>query len=260
MMKAQLYDTHAHLDDRKLFPELEDVLQRAREAGVGMINTVGCDWRSSLMSVRIAEKHPEQVRAIVGVHPSEIADWDDALLPRLAELCSCPLVVGWGEIGLDYHYEDGTPHDQQRRVFRAQIAAAKEVGMPIIIHDRDAHQDTIDILKQEKAGINGGILHCFSGSWEMAKECLRLGFHISFAGPLTYGNAKTPVEVASKVPEDMLLVETDSPYLTPHPMRGKTNEPARVCYTAAKLAEIRGLEYELMAEITTANAKRLFKL
>lgn len=259
-MNVQLYDTHAHLDDCKIFPELEDVLQRAREAGVTMINTVGCDWRSSLMSVRIAEKHPEQVRAIVGVHPSEIEDWNDSLLERLVELCSSLYVVGWGEIGLDYHYEDGTPHDQQRDVFRAQIAAAKSVGMPIIIHDRDAHQDTIDILKQEGAGINGGILHCFSGSWEMAKECLKLGFHISFAGPLTYSNARTSVEVAGKVPEDMLLIETDCPYLTPHPMRGKTNEPARVSYTLAKMAEIRHLDYEQMAEITTANAKRLFKL
>ena len=259
-MKVQLYDTHAHLDDRKIFPELEDVLQRAREAGVNLINTVGCDWRSSLMSVRIAEKHPDQVRAIIGVHPSEIRDWNEELLARLMDLTSSPFVVGWGEIGLDYHYEDGPPHDQQRRVFRAQIAAAKEAGLPIIIHDRDAHQDTIDILKQEKAGVNGGILHCFSGSWEMAKECLRLGFHISFAGPLTYANAKTSVDVAGKVPEDMLLIEADCPYLTPHPMRGKINEPARVSYTAAKLAEIRGLVYERIAEITTNNAKRLFKL
>lgn len=257
-MNVQLYDTHAHLDDRKIFPDLENVLQRADAAGVSRINTVGCDWRSSLMSVRIAEKYPDRVRAIVGVHPSEIANWTDDLLDRLSDLTKSPLVVGWGEIGLDYHYADGTPHDQQRMVLRMQIAAAKKAKIPIIIHDRDAHQDTIDILKQEKAGVNGGILHCFSGSWEMAKECLRLGFYISFAGPLTYTNARVAIEVAAKVPEDRLLVETDCPYLSPHPMRGKVNEPARVTYTAARLAEIRGLDYERIAEITTANARTLF--
>lgn len=257
-MNVQLYDTHAHLDDKKLFPDLEDVLHRAKDAGVVRINTVGCDWRSSLMSVRIAEKHPDLVRAIVGVHPSEIMDWQDDLLTRLAELTKSSLVVGWGEIGLDYHYEDGAPHDRQKEIFRLQIAAAKEVRLPIIIHDRDAHQDTVDILKQEKAGIYGGVLHCFSGSWEMAKECLRLGFYISFAGPLTYTNARVSAEVAAKVPEDKLLIETDCPYLSPHPMRGKVNEPARVTYTAARLAEIRGLSYERITEITSANARDLF--
>ncbi len=257
-MAAQVYDTHAHLDDRKLFPDLEGVLQRAREAGVTRINTVGCDWRSSLMSLRLAEKYPDQVRAIVGVHPSEIGDWNDQLLERLAELTSSPLVVAWGEIGLDYHYDDGPPREKQRRVFQAQINAAKSVGLPICIHDRDAHQETIDILKKEKGGVNGGVMHCFSGSWEMAKECLRMGFYLSFAGPLTYSNARMALEVAAKAPEDRILVETDSPYLTPHPYRGQLNEPARVVLTAAKLAEVRQMDFDRMAEITTENALRLF--
>jgi len=252
-----LYDTHAHLDDRRLFSDLAGVLQRATEAGVGLINTVGCDWRSSLLAVHLAEKHPDQLRAVVGVHPSELDGFSDQLLERLLGLAKSPLVVAWGETGLDYHYPD-TLKRQQKQAFRLQINAAREAGLPLVIHDRDAHQDLLQMLKAEKAGSNGGVMHCFSGSWEMAKECLNLGFHISFAGPLTFANAKTPVEVAARVPLDRLLVETDCPYLSPHPFRGKLNEPARVAYTAARLAEVRGLDYEELAALTTANGRQLF--
>ena len=254
-----LFDTHAHLDDPALYPDIDNVLKRAKEAGVTLINSVGCDWRSSLLNVHLAEKHPEMIYASVGVHPSEVADIDEQVLAKLLELAKTPRVIGWGEIGLDYHYEN-TNKELQQKYLRLQISLAKEAGKPIIIHDRDSHQDVVDILQEEHAGINGGILHCFSGSWEMAKQCLKLGFFISFAGPLTYKNARVPVEVAGKVPLDMVLVETDSPYLTPHPFRGKTNEPARVIYTAEKLAQIRGMDYEEIAEITTANAKRIFRL
>ena len=252
-----LYDTHSHLDDERLYGQIEEVLFRASEAGVNFINTVGCDWRSSLLATHIAEKHSEQVRAIVGVHPHEAKDYDQALGERLFELSKSPVVVAWGEIGLDY-YHDHSPRKDQQKAFRGQIAAAKERRLPIVIHDRDAHEDVLKILKETKAGENGGVLHCFSGSWEMAKECLRLGFHISFAGPLTFTNAKTPVEVAGKVPLDMVLVETDCPYLAPHPLRGHCNEPSHVSYVAAKLGEIRGLDYSHICEITTENAKKLF--
>lgn len=254
-----LFDTHAHLDDPALYPDIDNVLKRAKEDGVTLINSVGCDWRSSLLNVHLAEKHPEMIYASVGVHPSEVADIDEQVLAKLLELAKTPRVIGWGEIGLDYHYEN-TNKELQQKYLRLQISLAKEAGKPIIIHDRDSHQDVVDILQEEHAGINGGILHCFSGSWEMAKQCLKMGFFISFAGPLTYKNARVPVEVAGKVPLDMVLVETDSPYLTPHPFRGKTNEPARVIYTAEKLAQIRGMDYEEIAEITTANAKRIFRL
>lgn len=254
-----LFDTHAHLDDPALYQDIDNVLKRAKEDGVTLINSVGCDWRSSLLNVHLAEKHPEMIYASVGVHPSEVADIDEQVLAKLLELAKTPRVIGWGEIGLDYHYEN-TNKELQQKYLRLQISLAKEAGKPIIIHDRDSHQDVVDILQEEHAGINGGILHCFSGSWEMAKQCLKMGFFISFAGPLTYKNARVPVEVAGKVPLDMVLVETDSPYLTPHPFRGKTNEPARVIYTAEKLAQIRGMDYEEIAEITTANAKRIFRL
>jgi len=253
----KLYDTHAHLDSEKLYPQVEEVLARAAANGVRYINTIGCDWKSSLLSVRIAEKYPERVFAAIGVHPHEAEDMAPDHMERLLELAAAEKVVAWGEIGLDYHY-DFSPRDVQKKVFIEQLAAAKQVKLPVIIHSREANQDTMDILKAEKAGMYGGVLHCFSGSWDMAKHCLDLGFYISFAGPLTFANAKTPVEVASKVPLDRLLVETDSPYLSPHPLRGKTNEPGHVLHVAEKLAEIRGMTLEEIAEQTTQNAFALF--
>lgn len=259
-----LYDTHAHLDDEKLYPDLDGVLRRAAEAGVSRVNTIGCDWKTSLMAVRIAEKYAgaagcPQIYAVIGVHPHEAAAMAADHLERLLELAKTEKVKAWGEIGLDY-YHDHSPRDCQRRVFRAQIEAAKAAKLPLVIHNRDAHQDTLDILRQTRAGENGGVLHCFSGSWETARDCLNLGFHISLAGPLTYANARSLPEVARRTPEDRLLVETDCPYLSPHPFRGQLNEPARVSYTLARLAELRGLEYQRMAEITTANGCRLFGL
>ena len=175
------------------------------------------------------------------------------------ELAEHPLVVGWGEIGLDYHYDDAPTKEVQAYAFRQQIDAAKALHLPIIIHERDAHQDTINILREMKAGVNSGIIHCFSGSWEMAKECMTMGFHIALGGPVTYLNAKTPVEVASKIPLDYLLTETDCPYLSPHPYRGKLNKPSRVAVTAARLAEIRQMDYEDMCAILTKNAFALFE-
>ncbi|MDO4582045.1 MAG: TatD family hydrolase [Bacillota bacterium] len=253
----QVIDTHAHLDAKELYDELPAVLQRAEQAGVSRIVTIGCDWRSSLLAVHIAERNSGRVYAAVGVHPHDAHTLDQTLLERLCELAAAPQVVAWGEVGLDY-YRDLSPREQQQRAFIAQIDAAKQLHLPLIIHDRDAHQPTVEILRRERGGMNGGILHCFSGSWEMARDCLNLGFMISFAGPLTFANAVQPKKVAAQTPDDMLLVETDCPYLSPEPHRGHTNEPARVVHTLAKLAEIRGVSYEKMAEITTANARRLF--
>lgn len=255
-----MFDTHAHLGDPALLPQLAAVVERARAAGVTKINTVGYDLPSSRLALDIAAQSAGTVYATVGIHPAEAEKIGVDDLAQLVKLARQPHVVAWGEIGLDYHYEDGPERAAQQQLFRAQIALAKEAGLPIVIHDRDAHQDVIDILREEQAGINGGIMHCFSGSWEVAKAALALGMLISFAGPLTFTNARQPVEVAAKVPLDMLLIETDCPYLSPHPFRGKTNEPARVVHTAAKLAEIRGLEYRRIEEITTDNARRLFRL
>ena len=257
-----LYDTHAHLDDKKLYPEIGQVLDRASAAGVGVINTIGCDWKSSLLAVHIAERwsRPElPIYAAVGIHPSDSAGLDDTTLEKLFELAQAEKCVAWGEIGLDYYWPT-SDRDHQKKTFVAQIDSAKQAGKPIIIHDRDAHNDLLNILKRYRAGVNGGVLHCCSCSWEIAKECLRLGFYISFAGPLTFKNARVALEVAAKAPLDRLLVETDCPYLAPEPNRGKRNEPAFVAFTAAKLAEIRGLDAEETAAVCTENGKTLFRI
>ena len=252
-----LFDSHAHLNDKKLYGDLPDVLQRAAAAGVTRILNAGADWPSSLMSVRLAEKYPGQIYAAVGVHPHDAKTLTEEMLQKLLKLAEAPGVVAWGEIGLDY-YRDLSPRAVQQSAFIAQIAAAKAAKKPIIIHDREAHGDILRLARQERAGENGGGFHCFSGSWEMAKECLSLGFMISFAGPLTFANAPKLSEVAAQVPPDMMLVETDSPYLSPHPHRGQVNEPARVSLVAARLAEIRGQSFEEVAEMTARNACRLF--
>ncbi|NLF80005.1 MAG: TatD family hydrolase [Clostridia bacterium] len=255
-----MFDTHAHLGDPALLPQLAAIVDRAGAAGVTKINTVGYDLPSSLLALDIAAQYAGTVYATVGVHPAEADKIGVDDLAQLFKLARQPQVVAWGEIGLDYHYDDGPERAVQQQLFRAQIALARESGLPIVIHDRDAHQDVLAILKEEGATENGGVMHCFSGSWETAKAAMSLGMMISFAGPLTFTNARQPVEVAAKVPLDMLLIETDCPYLSPHPFRGKTNEPARVVHTAAKLAEIKGLEYRRIEEITTENARRLFRL
>ena len=254
-----LFDSHAHLNDKKIYGDLPDILQRAAKTGVTRILNAGADWPSSLMSVRLAEKYPAQVYAAVGVHPHDAKTLTDEMLQKLLKLAEEPGVVAWGEIGLDY-YRDLSPREVQKSTFIAQIAAAKSAKKPIIIHDREAHGDILRIVRQERAGENGGVFHCFSGSWEMAKECLKLGFMISFAGPLTFTNTPKLSEVAAKVPPDMMLVETDCPYLSPHPYRGKINEPARVSLVAARLAEIRGQSYKEVAEITAQNACNLFSI
>lgn len=257
-----LYDTHAHLDDKKLYPEISQVLERAVDAGVGLINTIGCDWKSSLMAVHIAEKYSTPklpIYAAVGFHPSDSAGLDDTVLEKLYELSQTEKCVAWGEIGLDYYWQE-PDRDWQKQAFIRQIDCARQAGLPIIIHDRDAHNDVVDILKRHGGGANGGVLHCCSCSWEIAKECLKLGFYISFAGPLTFKNARVALEVAAKAPLDRLLVETDCPYLAPEPHRGKRNEPSKVAFTCAKLAEIRGLEAEEMARVCTENGKTLFRI
>ena len=254
-----LFDTHAHLDDDALYPQVDEILTNAKEAGVSWINSVGSSLPSSKRNVELASKYPDQVYASIGIHPGELAADNDDQLEQLIKLARRPRVIAWGEIGLDYNYPE-PPRQSQKHYFIRQIALAKEVGLPIIIHNRDSHQDMLEILRREKAGSNGGILHCFSGSYQMALECMRLGFMISFAGPLTFKNARIPVEVAKQLPLDMILIETDSPYLSPHPLRGKTNQPSHIVHTAQKLAEIKELDYQKICEITTNNAKKIFNL
>ena len=257
-----LYDTHAHLDAPKLYPQIEQVLERAGQAGLAIVNTIGCDWKSSLLALRLAERFstPQlQIYAAVGYHPTDSGELSEELLERLFEQAQSPRCVAWGEIGLDYYWPQ-PEHDWQKQAFVKQIDAASQLGLPLIIHDRDAHQDLLSILKRERAKLHGGVLHCCSCSWEMAKECLRLGFYISFAGPLTFHNARVALEVAAKAPLERLLVETDCPYLAPEPLRGRCNEPAFVAHTVARLAQLRGLDSQEMGNICCENGKRLFNI
>ncbi|MDR1069765.1 MAG: TatD family hydrolase, partial [Gracilibacteraceae bacterium] len=233
-----IWDVHAHLNDPRLAGELEAVLARARAAGVERIINIGFDGDSSAASVALAEKYAS-VYAAVGVHPHDAAGAGPQTWDRLRDLARHPKVLAWGEIGLDY-YRDLSPRDTQRRVFTEQIEMADEAGLPIVIHDRDAHGDVLAIVR-ERPPAHGGVFHSYSGSWEMAREVLRLGFYLSFSGPVTYRNARQALEVLAKAPADRLLVETDCPYLPPEPHRGKRNEPAYAALTAAKVAELRGV-------------------
>jgi TatD DNase family protein len=253
-----LIDTHCHIQDREFAGDLEAVLGRAREAGVAYALVVGSDLASSQRAFNLAQRFP-QLFAAVGVHPHDSKDADSATFDRIRELVSQDRVVALGEMGLDYHY-DFSPRKIQQRVFRYQIGLARECGLPVIIHDREAHGDTLAILQEERAEEVGGVLHCFSGSWEMAQECLKMGFYISVAGPVTFANAKRLVRVVENLPLDRLLVETDSPYLTPVPHRGKRNEPAYVRLVAEAVARIKGLPVAAVEEQTTANAIKLFGL
>lgn len=253
-----LIDTHAHLQDEDLKNDLKNVLARAAEAGVEKIVCVGYDIKSSQEALNLARKY-RQVYAVVGVHPHDAARLDQKALEKLYTMAKDPRVVAIGEIGLDF-YRDLSPREQQRQAFREQIKLAQELGKPIVIHDRDAHQEVLDIIKSEKAGKNQGIMHCYSGELPLATDLIKEGFYISFAGPLTFKNARKAHEVAMKIPMDKILVETDCPYLAPEPFRGKLNEPANVKYTAARLAELRNKGAEEIAYLTNLNAKKVYRI
>jgi TatD DNase family protein len=253
-----LIDTHAHLNAAEFDGDREQVIARARENGVSTIVNIGFNAETIPTCLQLAEQY-DFIYAVVGWHPQDSKDMTDEHLEWLAELSRHPKVVGLGEMGLDYYW-DTSPRDVQAEVFRKQIRLARKLQMPIVIHNRDAHQDIITILREEKAAEVGGVMHCFSGSWETAKMALDMNFYISFGGPLTFKNAKQPKEVAAKVPLDRLLIETDCPYLTPHPFRGKRNESGYVRYVAEEMANIHGLTFEEMAAITANNARKLFGL
>ncbi len=252
-----LFDSHAHIDNKRFDSDRDEVLARARENGVtGIINAGAC-IPSSALSIELAEKYPE-VYAAVGVHPHDAKDIKDEDYEQLADWSQHPKVVAIGEIGLDYYY-DYSPRDIQKEVFIRQIDIARQMRLPIIIHDRDAHGDVMEIVKKEAKGLTG-VFHCFSGSMEMARECLALGFYIAVGGSVTFKNAAKLPAIAASVPLDRLLFETDCPYLTPQPYRGRRNEPAYVRIVAEYVAKLREMELSALAEATTANVKRLFQI
>ncbi|MFL6561036.1 MAG: TatD family hydrolase [Bacillus sp. (in: firmicutes)] len=253
-----LFDTHAHLNDNQYNEDLEEVIKRAECEGVTNMVVVGFDRPTIQRAMELAERY-EFIYACVGWHPVDAIDMTEEDLVWIEELTTHPKVVAIGEMGLDYHW-DKSPKDIQKEVFRKQIRLAKKVNLPIVIHNREATADIVEILKEEGAEEVGGIMHCFSGSPEVAKECVKMNFYISLGGPVTFKNAKKPKEVAAEIPLDKLLIETDCPYLAPHPYRGKRNEPSYVKLVAEQIAEIKGLTLEEVAEATTRNAKKLFAI
>ncbi len=252
-----LIDTHAHLDNEQFDKDREAVIARAHENGISHILSVGCDLASSRANVALSERHPN-ISAAVGIHPHDAVEADAAGIVELkAMIGNSQKIVAVGEIGLDF-YRDRSPRDVQRLAFRRQIALAREVDLPIIVHDRDAHEEVLQILNEENAAAVGGVLHCFSGDTAMARACLDLGFFLSFPGTITYPKNDAVREVVRNIPIDHLLVETDCPYLTPQPFRGRRNEPAHVRHTAKMIAEIKGLTIEDVARISSLNAFKLF--
>lgn len=258
-----LIDTHAHLDFRKFDADRPAVIERARAAGVAAIVNVGTDLTSSRRAVELAGEY-DTVYAAVGMHPHDAKKLDGATLAELRDLAQQPGVVAVGEIGLDF-YRDLSPRNLQRRAFQAQLAWAAKLGKPVIIHDREAHDQVIEILAGWVAGLGNsplagrlGVLHTFSGDLVMAERAIDLGFYISISGPVTYKNARRLADIVRALPLERLLVETDCPFLAPHPHRGKRNEPAYVRLVAERIAELKGISIDDLATATTANAQRLF--
>ena len=258
-----LIDTHAHLDFDKFDADRSVVLERARSEGVAAILNVGVDVPSSRRAVALAEQY-DGIYAAVGMHPHDAKKLDGAALAELRDLARHPKVVAVGEIGLDF-YRDLSPREVQRRAFQSQLAWAVKLGKPVIIHDRDAHQEVLEVLTGWAAGLGSsalvgrpGVLHTFSGDLAMAEKAMELGFYLSISGPVTYQNAGRLSGIVQALPLDRLLVETDCPFLAPHPYRGQRNEPAYVRLVAGRIADLKGISLAELAEATTANAQRLF--
>jgi TatD DNase family protein len=249
-------DSHAHLNDQAFENDWRPVIDHALKAGIQAILVVGFDLPSSEKAVEMASQEA-RIWAAVGVHPHDAKTWDQSGADRLRQLLGKPKVVALGEIGLDYHY-NYSPREDQLRAFQEQLAIAEEYNKPIIIHNREAHQDTLEVLTGQRIALRRGVMHCFSGSPEMAAQCLKLGLYLSLAGPLTFPHAAKLREVAAEAPLNRLLVETDCPYLTPHPYRGQRNEPMHVELVGRKLAEVKGLPVEEVMEATSSNTKALF--
>ena len=253
----RLFDTHAHLHFPDFAEDLDAVLERARAAGVRGMVTIGTDRETNQAVVELARRFAD-VWATVGIHPHDAGEAVESDFGEMEKLARAEArVVGFGETGLDF-FRNLSPPAAQGEVFRRQIGIARDVGKPLVVHCRDAHDQTLAILAEEKAREVGGVMHCFSGDVEIARRCLDLGLFISLAGPVTYKNARALPDVARFVPEDRLVVETDCPYLPPTPHRGKRNEPAYVALTAAFVAELRGTDPEALADTLTTNAVTLF--
>ena len=253
----QIFDTHAHYDDEQFDADRDALLAAMPEAGVTLIVDPGCDLNSSRRAIELAERFPH-VYAAVGYHPENCAAFVPEDIGTLRGLARRPKVVAIGEIGLDYYWEQNPPKAFQQEVFRRQLALAGELDLPVIVHDREAHGDCLAIVKEFPSV--RGVFHCYSGSVDMARELWSMGWYVGFDGPLTYKNARRAVEVAAEAPADRILIETDAPYLSPVPLRGKRNDSRNLVHVIARLAELRGVTEEQLAALTMENGKRLFRL
>ena len=257
-MASKFIDSHAHLDDERFEKDRDEVIDSLYGNDVEALLNPGADLNSSKEALDLAEKYPF-IYAAVGIHPHDSKYMKEEHLDIFKEMAGNKKVIAIGEIGLDYYY-DNSDRDVQRKWFREQIRLAKDLDLPYIVHNRDAHEDVLRIMKEEHYDGVRGILHCYSGSAELSREFIKLGFYISLGGPVTFKNAKAPKLVAKEVPFDKLLIETDSPYLTPEPFRGKRNEPKYVRYVAEEIAKIRNVSLDELAEKTRENFNRLFNL
>jgi len=249
-------DTHVHLNADQYEEDLQDVINRALEAKVEKMVVIGFDRKTIERTMELIEQY-DFVYGVIGWHPVDAIDCTQEDLEWIEELAAHPKIVGIGETGLDYYW-DKSPKDVQQALFRKQIQLAQKIDLPIIIHNRDATGDVVNILREENAASVGGVMHCFSGSVETARECIAMNFMISLGGPVTFKNARLPKEVATDIPLEHLMIETDAPYLAPHPYRGKRNEPAFVPLVAKEIARLKGLTIEEIAQATTDNAKKFF--
>ena len=251
-----LFDTHAHLDDRAFREDRDTLIAGLRSKGVTLVMNPGCSLESSRNACALAEKYPH-VYAAVGSHPDVADEVNEQVLEEYRKLCKLPKVKAIGEIGIDYHYED-IPRDLQLKAFRMQMELAREVGLPVIVHEREAHEDGMAVVK-EFPDVTG-VFHCYSGSAEMARQLVDLGWYIGFTGVLTFKNARKAIETAASIPLERIVLETDCPYMAPEPFRGKRNDPGYIYRMAEKLAEIRGLSVDEVQAITTENGKRLYRI
>ena len=251
-----LFDTHAHLNDPAFDPDREELMAGLRDKGIGYVMNAGCSLSSSKDIIAMAENYP-WLYASVGSHPDSADEVNEEVIEEYRQLCRHEKVKAIGEIGLDYYYED-IPREIQKNAFRMQMALASEVDLPVIIHEREAHDDGMRIVKEFPKV--GGVFHCYSGSAEMARQLVNMGWYIGFTGVLTFKNARKAVETAASIPLDRIVLETDCPFMAPEPFRGKRNDPGYLPKMAEKLAEIRGISVEEAIAVTTENAKRLYRI
>ena len=257
-MANKFIDSHAHLDDKRFDTDRDELINSLSDNSIEAVLNPGADLKSSKNALFLAEKYPF-IYAAVGCHPHDTKYMNDDTMNKFKEMAKSNKVIAIGEIGLDYYY-DNSDRDTQKKWFREQIRLAKELDLPYIVHDRDAHEDILNIMKEEHYDGARGILHCYSGSVELSREFIKLGFYISLAGPVTFAKARVSKLVAKEIPFDKLLIETDSPYLTPEPFRGKRNEPKYVRYVAEEIAKIRNVSIDEVAEKTKKNFKTLFEI